>query len=139
MTPTRETTLADMDLYHTRINQYKNYAVNYTEDAETHWNLNQDHLAIEDILKALAWITTSLGYCAGIYEEYAPKGIVPYFLRNFTGEADELTAKAICEAWAKDDFTGRGITIAFIDRMRQLLWDEPFYVKWGARQEQADK
>lgn len=49
----------------------------------------------------------------------------------------ELTWQAIVEAWAKDDFAGAGATIAFIDRMRQLIWDEPFYVNWAAKPEQA--
>lgn len=44
-----------------------------------------------------------------------------------------LTATKICEAWAKDEFHDRALTIAFIDRMRQLIWDEPFYVAWAAR------
>jgi len=54
---------------------------------------------------------------------------------NGPAEEYELTAEKICEAWAADDFGGRMITIAFIDRMRQLLWDEPYYVKWAARPE----
>jgi len=45
----------------------------------------------------------------------------------------ELTWKKICEAWAENDFEGRAVTIAFIDRMRQLLWNEPFYVAWAAK------
>ena len=50
-------------------------------------------------------------------------------------EPAELTWKAICEAWAKDDFEGRAVTIAFIDRMRQLVWNEPFSVLWAAKPE----
>jgi len=45
----------------------------------------------------------------------------------------ELTAKKICEAWAVNGFQDRAVTIAFIDRMRQLIWDEPFYVAWAAK------
>lgn len=51
------------------------------------------------------------------------------------GEPYELTAIKICEAWAEDNFEERALTIAFIDRMRQLIWDEPYYVKWAARPE----
>lgn len=47
----------------------------------------------------------------------------------------ELTAIKICEAWAKDGFHNRALTIAFIDRQRQLIWDEPFSVAWAARPE----
>lgn len=47
----------------------------------------------------------------------------------------ELTWKTIVEAWVANDFEGRAMTIAVIDRMRQILWDEPFYIKWAARPE----
>ncbi len=49
-----------------------------------------------------------------------------------------VTWKAICEAWIKNDFEGRMPTIACIDRMRQILWDEPFYVRWAARPEEQE-
>lgn len=44
----------------------------------------------------------------------------------------ELTAQKICEAWAKDDFAGKEWTVACIDRMRQLMWDKPFNIRWAA-------
>jgi len=47
----------------------------------------------------------------------------------------EVTWKAIVEAWIKDDFAGRAPTIAVIDRMRQILWNEPFKATWAARPE----
>lgn len=46
--------------------------------------------------------------------------------------AEPVTWKAICEAWVKDDFEGKEWTIAIIDRMRTLMWDEPFNIKWAA-------
>ncbi len=53
-------------------------------------------------------------------------------------EPAEITWQAIVNAWIKDDFEGRGVTIAVIDRMRQIIWDEPFYVNWASRPEQAE-
>ena len=50
----------------------------------------------------------------------------------------EITWKTIVEAWAKDDFEGRFWTIATIDRMRQIMWDEPFNVMWAARPEEQE-
>jgi len=47
----------------------------------------------------------------------------------------EVTWQSIVEAWMKDDFAGREWTIACIDRMRQILWDEPFTVIFAARPE----
>lgn len=49
----------------------------------------------------------------------------------------ELTYQKICEAWGKDDFEGRSVTIAFIDRMRQLIWNEPFSAIWAAKPEET--
>jgi len=46
-----------------------------------------------------------------------------------------ITWQSICEAWLANDFEGRGATIAIIDRMRQILWDEPFSIVWAARPE----
>lgn len=51
---------------------------------------------------------------------------------------DGVTWQTIVEAWAKDDFEGRTVTIAFIDRMRQLIWDEPFSVLWAAEIEKQE-
>ncbi len=52
--------------------------------------------------------------------------------------AGDVTWQQIVEAWVKDDFEGRAMTIATIDRMRQILWDEPFSVQWAARPEDQD-
>lgn len=46
-----------------------------------------------------------------------------------------ITWQDIVEAWVKDDFEGRFWTIGVIDRMRQILWDEPFDLTWAARPE----
>ncbi len=62
---------------------------------------------------------------------YNPPNPVVYFLKEHG--AAEVTWKAICEAWVKDDFEGKEWTIACIDRMRTLMWDEPFYIKWAAK------
>lgn len=58
---------------------------------------------------------------------------------NWPTDGDEyvLTAIKICEAWAVNDFEERALTIAYIDRMRQLIWDEPFYIAWAARPEKS--
>lgn len=50
----------------------------------------------------------------------------------------ELTWQKIIAAWAADNFEGRFWTIAFIDRMRQIIWDEPFYIAWAAKPEDKE-
>jgi len=49
-----------------------------------------------------------------------------------------LTWQAIGEAWIKNDFEGRAPTIAIIDRMRQILWNEPYFIAWAARPEEQE-
>lgn len=53
-------------------------------------------------------------------------------------ESGKVTWQDICVAWAYNDFEGRALTIGFIDRMRQLLWDEPYYIAFAARPEQGE-
>ena len=47
-----------------------------------------------------------------------------------------LTWQSICEAWISNDFEGRAWTIGIIDRMRQMIWNEPFDLTWAAKPEQ---
>ena len=53
-----------------------------------------------------------------------------WYLENCVGG---VTWQSIIEAWGADDFEGRKWTIAFIDHMRKLLWDEPFDITFAAR------
>jgi len=109
--------------------------------AKTHWNLNQDHLAIEDMLKAQSHFAEAIKYVSFSFSNFYPYGALYYYLMNCIPEISEpepITWKDIVEAWIKDDFEGRAVTVACIDRMRQLIWDEPFYVAWAARPEEQD-
>jgi len=87
------------------------------------------------IFDALKHLKDSCLYATYVYDPYWDyRGPVPYYLEKFSG-GEELTWQAICEAWAANDFEGRTATIAFIDRMRQLIWNEPFFVEWAAQPE----
>lgn len=98
------------------------------------------YLGVEDFANA----SQQLGYAvADLYQAFDKTGDVAPYHRNSWYWTDanwpteyELTWQAICVAWAKDDFAGRALTIGFIDRMRQLLWDEPYYIAFAARPEQ---
>jgi len=59
---------------------------------------------------------------------------IPYWMFHYGGGV--ITWQTIVEAWAANNFEGAGFTIAFIDRMRQLIWDKPFYVAWASKPEQ---
>lgn len=80
--------------------------------------------AVEDTNKGIRWLLNR-------YPVFDYDYLVPYWMFHFAG--GEVTWQAICEAWVKDDFEGRAWTVAIIDRMRQILWDEPFDITWAAR------
>lgn len=50
-------------------------------------------------------------------------------------EPFELTWQKICAAWTVNDFEGRHWTIACIDRMRELMWNEFFSIQWAQKPE----
>jgi len=103
------------------------------EDADDAWGVGNDHVAVMYLIHAAE---LNLYAMREMLQEFDPLSwtyALPYFLENYAG--GDITAKAICEAWAADDFEDRALTIAFIDRQRQLLWDEPFRVVWAARPE----
>lgn len=107
--------------------------------AYTDW---KDPATAEEI-RLLAVSITHLCNCIEyLTNVYAPDYRQSYFYEsiywsNKDPDVPDLTWKAIVEAWVADDFAGRAWTIATIDRMRQILWDEPFNVQWAARPEDA--
>ena len=104
--------------------------------AESNWgSFDYYYSILEDDHTALYWLGEScrqLRYALGEFiakdESYDPKYLIPYYFANFAG----VTWEAICSAWIKNDFEGRQWTIAMIDHMRKLLWNEPFDVVFAA-------
>lgn len=88
----------------------------------------KNRVILKDLLEAMQWFV--YGYTSS--HNYSYWGTIHQGLYN---RASPVTWQTICEAWIKDDFAGRMPTIAVIDRMRQILWDEPFFVQWAARPE----
>jgi len=104
-------------------------------DGDNAWSVGNDHAAIFHLLHALYWSIDLFNELLQAHDTVMDRYALPYYLQEYTG----VTAKAICEAWAKNEFEDRALTIAFIDRQRQLLWDEPFYIAWAARPESESK
>ncbi|GAI82314.1 unnamed protein product, partial [marine sediment metagenome] len=92
------------------------------------WIAYYNRLVLSELIESMQWFV--YGYTSSF--NYSYWGQIHQGL--YAKEA-AITWKAICEAWIKDDFAGRMPTIACIDRMRQILWDEPFFVQWAARPE----
>ena len=100
------------------------------DDAYVQMLLGNDVPCKTAIIQALYRLVNGLWSLSYRHSECDPMYAVPYYILNHT-----VTYRTIAEAWAKNSFEGRMVTIAFIDRMRQLLWDEPYFVAWAAEPE----
>jgi len=112
------------------------YAHSQYIDAVNAWNEPDDHAAIGHLLSSVNSLNVVFTYLIMRNPPYTPKFGILYWLNHFV-EA-EVTWKSICEAWVKNDFEGRFWTIGIIDRMRQIMWDEPFDLTWAARPEERE-
>lgn len=96
------------------------------------WLAYQNRAVIAELIEAMQWFvygqSSSWNYSTWIHVHEGLYNNVP-----------ELTWQAIVEAWAKGDFEGRFWIIASIDRMRQIIWDEPFNVLWAAHPELGER
>lgn len=86
---------------------------------------------LEDLIQAMQYFV--YGYDNSVL--YYKWSMLHYGLID---EQYELTWQDIVEVWIANDFEGRMVTIAVIDRMRQILWDEPYMVRWAARVEESE-
>lgn len=89
----------------------------------------EDHLALEDTIFA---VNSALAAIAHILTGGLSTDGITYLSYTLLYSVNYRT---ICDGWAADSFRGRAETIAYIDRMRQLIWDEPFNAIWAARPE----
>jgi len=122
---------------------YYNTGFSQMQDGFTDWYVPNDHAALGHALNAIQWLLQiaklMFDFPATAYDQsYYMESIYWAYADAPTPPPYELTWQKICEAWIKDDFAGRAMTISCIDRMRQILWDEPFYVVWAARPEQQE-
>jgi len=99
------------------------------------WNDPNDHSAIQRTLFALQHTLDGVECIIG--RSYSPanvnyldKALVAAW--QYTEEKfPETTWESICEAWIKNNFEGRKWTIAFIDQMRKIIWDEPYDIRFA--------
>lgn len=110
-----------------------NAAYSQSLEAAGHNQYSQYKDAIYHLINAISYLNTAVTSSTAANYEYPvyPLYAVPYYVEHFT----LYNYVDICNAWAKDGFRGRAETIAYIDRMRQLIWNEPFNAIWAARPE----
>lgn len=124
------------------------YAIDFADsDIEAAWSLYSEptlFTCVKYLIYALEHITQAVGK---MQNHLHPTGGQPMLLwalqlswQYEMGDFPEfeITPESIVEAWIRDDFKGRAITIATIDRMRQILWDEPFNALWSAKPEEQE-
>lgn len=104
----------------------------YWEDADAYYDAANDHAALGSLIYAVMYNLDACLQLLAIAPCDDPDYSVLWCLKNI---GKQITWRSICEAWAANDFEGRMVTIAFIDRMRQLLWNEPYSAQWAARPE----
>ncbi|GAH82108.1 unnamed protein product, partial [marine sediment metagenome] len=115
------------NLFHT----YRKYFSEHIGNAYTYLLAPNNFMAMLEIIKGLQDLDVGLQWLTNYDFDYHPPWAIPYFLKNYAGA--EITWKTICGAWVKDDFEGRFWTISIIDRMRQIMWNEPFDITCAAR------
>jgi len=95
------------------------------------WVAYYNRLVLSELIESMQWFV--YGFASSF--NYTMWATVHTGLID---EGGEITWQQICEAWVANDFEGRMPTIAVIDRMRQILWNEPYYVRWAARPEEIE-
>jgi len=100
-------------------------AITDEQYAHTHWNLNQDHAAIEDILKALHHIVSSLKYGSFSYAPFYPYGALHYYLTTCLDEP-EIDMDMILDAMVGATPEQVMYFIGLADAYRQSVWNKPF-------------
>jgi len=95
--------------------------------ARTHWYLAEDHLAIDDLIYALADIIYALGMVSYIYDPFYPEPMLYHFLEAHTAENGAVDMDAILSAmW--DSAGGQTMTfITYIDAMRGSISEKTVF------------
>ena len=110
---------------------YSNRCMTHMTDAWAHWNVNNDHLAIEDILHGLSDANTAAGYAGYGYDPFAYKGPWWWYFTNCI-EAGGIEFPDVIEAFinTKDDI--RSGWVLLTDAYRASMYDKPFDAEYHA-------
>lgn len=130
----------DRDYVLDYLNSNYSLAKTYQNLFNSDWVIGCGYLRQGNYLQAgyyFDWAGQSLYTCLSrlilysMAEDWKYEFFIPSILDKFTIGS----WKGIIEAWIKNDFEARTWTIATLDRMRQIIWDEPFNVVWASRPE----
>ena len=111
---------------------YYEYANESLQSAYDCWAVGNLSGAITWLIDAIAVQGLAIRHLIG--DASAPSPLtypVPSFFEYYSVSG----WKGIIEAWIENDFEARTWTIATLDRMRQIVWNEPYNFIWAARPE----
>lgn len=110
---------------------YSNRSLNHMSDAWTHWYVNQDHEAIEDILSALSDTNIAAGYAGYGYAPFDYVGPWWWYFTNCieTAVFDMDTLLSVMLTASDDEYKN---FIGLVDAYRVGLWNKPFNAEYYA-------
>lgn len=110
---------------------YSGKALTHINAAESHWNLNQDHLAIQDIISALRDVNLAAAYAGYGYAPFDYVGPWWWYFTNCIGET-ELTMADILDTMLAAEPYEINYFVGIVDAYRQSIWNKPFNVEFFA-------
>ena len=128
----RDTDLTKIALNYASAHSKNLLAMGYIQDAMTHWNLHEDHLAIEDILSGMAQLWWAIDYLVYKYTPFYPECPVPHFLKYHTVETATVDMDGILSAMLTAKLEQIEYFIGLVDAYRVSLWNRPFNAEFYA-------
>jgi len=107
---------------------YYNRAMDHHSDAQAHWNLGEDHEAIEDLLLEI-YDVRSMGEMWGGWSPYDYEGPIWWWLTNCSG-GDELTMDSLINVMLQATNEEYKAFIGLVDAFRMALWNQPFEAEY---------
>lgn len=125
--------MSDRDTDITQIRVLYNAAFTYNEqagvhenDATAHWNLAQDHAAIEDLLFCVIDLKAAITRLTYKYAPWHPDLPIPHFLEYHTTESAAFDMESIINAMLTADPDQTLYFVGLVDAYRQSVWTRPY-------------
>jgi len=112
------------------------YAQTSINAAQAHWNLGEDHEAINDLIIAVQYHNDCLDWMLTFSLPLSPTTLLPKILYQIYdiagGEPFELTMAALINCMLTADNEEYKSFIGIVDAYRVALWNKPFEVEFYA-------
>ncbi len=122
----RELDLVALKEYYGFALSYADQAGDWRSQAKTHWDVNEDHEAIYDIICAIDKLEVCVGNLTGRYESFYPEYGILHFLETHTAENGAVDMDSILTAMITADFDQLQKFVGLVDAYRVAVWNAPF-------------